>query len=77
MNERADQLPEIKTRRAAVTKLPWEPDNDWGTNSLYDADGDWIGEVFPDGNRDFVLHAPADIDWLVGEVEALRARSRP
>jgi hypothetical protein len=65
------RLAEIKARRSAVIDVPWESDRGM-TISIYAPDGGFVGEVLNDGNCEFVIHAPADVDWLVSKVERLR-----
>ena len=69
-----DRLQEIRARLDAATPGPWE--NEFGV--VADANGnrhyipneygDWDNPADPD----FIAHAPADIAWLLDEVERLR-----
>jgi len=68
-----DRLAAIKARRNAVVDLPWEADRGMSISIYAADDGGFVGEILNDDNCAFVIHAPADIDWLISEVERLRA----
>jgi hypothetical protein len=83
-----DPLPEVKARRVAVPDPPYEIEDTVTEEEFYmrwrlihygppDEDGwrDWWAAL-PAARADhaeFIAHAPADIDTLIGEVERLRA----
>jgi hypothetical protein len=63
-----DPLDEIRARRAGVSSDPWHHIGD----EVLSPDDLVVAEVSGVGNPEFIAHAPADIDALVGEVEQLR-----
>jgi hypothetical protein len=80
-----DRLAEIKARRANVPAGPFDIDPDTDYEEYYaqfrriehgerDEHGhrDSIALAWDDEGAEFIANAPADIDWLVGEVERLR-----
>jgi hypothetical protein len=73
-----DRLAEIKARLAAATPGPWEiPEgslngNAWAIGPIVGYDYDALGVTADDPNAMLVSHAPADIAWLVAEIERLR-----
>ena len=66
-----DRLAEIRQRRAAISPIPWRFDRDWGLRPIVDADDEVVvyDEGSPgDADAEFIVHTPADIDWLIGQM---------
>lgn len=69
-----DRLREIRERLTRATKyrpLPWVEDNTEDTRQVVDAQGDWVCKVIHMNPAKLLVHAPADIDYLLGEVERM------
>lgn len=75
-----DRLQEISARLDAATPGPWLNDREWhqvefvewpGSEYLKPYRGHVAAVGWP-GNADLIAHAPADIAWLLNEVERLR-----
>ena len=65
-----DRIAEIRARLDAATPGPWLVRNGWvDLNNLH---GDVIPVGHNDADADLIAHAPADIAWLLDEVERLR-----
>ena len=73
-----DRLAEIRARLDAATPGPWfhYPGEPWVTNAT-DEPRIIVATVSPrmtGDNADLIAHAPADIAWLLAEVERLQKR---
>ena len=76
-----DRLAEIRARLDAATPGPWENTDDWSVvTAVVRQRSKWlpdyempVADVGQPVNADLIAHAPADIAWLLDEVEAARA----
>lgn len=77
-----NRLAEIAARNAAATKGPWEPCEEYGPNFYAFQQGEYLAGVgdfnFGDGaqadaDREFMIHAAADVSWLLARVAELEA----
>lgn len=70
-----DRLKEIRARLDAATPGPWDVD-EWTTTADVFASGaksePTVAHRVRMSDADFIAHAPADIAWLLDEVERLR-----
>lgn len=70
----SDRLTEIRARRAAIqhdgSTTPWTHDDPG--ECVRSPNGRPVAEVPMYDEREFIAHAPADIAWLLDEVERLR-----
>lgn len=73
-----DRLAEIRARLNAATPGPWEW-REWscGDEAITGPDNTGfvvnVDEATPHADADLIAHAPADIAWLLDEVERLRS----
>ena len=76
----SDRLQEIRARLDAATPGPWERWNDgmriWSRARPDAQFGVDVADVYAShATADLIAHAPADIAWLLDEVERLRGTS--
>ena len=68
-----DRLAEIRARLDMTSERPWTNSDGWivcgGTTRYY-----VTGHTTLVGDAEFIAHAPADIAWLLNEVDTLRER---
>lgn len=75
-----NRLQEIRARLDAATPGPWwtaeqrRPYNNpiWSRSDDPVTTGETIGNIYLQPDADLIAHAPADIAWLLGRVEALQ-----
>lgn len=67
----SDRLQEIRARLDAATPGPWEKTSP----NVVVAAGDVVAGVPLTNNADLIAHAPADLAWLLDEVERLRGEA--
>jgi hypothetical protein len=69
-----EQLDEIEARANAATPGPWEVLNKWWVipHGKSEWDGEICGNVYQDGDSDFIAAARSDVPALVAEVRRLR-----
>ena len=75
-----DRLTEIRARLDAATPGPWVVTGQEILTVAVDGQTGWeslVADVWHrDRDADLIAHAPADIAWLLDEVERLRAQER-
>lgn len=73
----SDRLSEIRKRREAATPGPWRMTTQGGVESVHyrgpGEDFTSVAATRTPGDWEFIAHAPADIDWLLAEVERLHS----
>jgi len=72
-----DRLAEIRARLDAATPGPWTPEETQRGHDIWWQPGEGmrdgrVANVYVERDAHFIAHAPADIAWLLDEVERLR-----